>query len=334
MNEIEFFSQYNINSFDELEEIPIKYRDGSVHYYHPPSDKVVSLTFMRDKEWYISDFAASLHFQYTQPQAYAEKKQAELIEYLESAKKQIIFTSKFTSPKDIVSNYNNNYNKLHLVVDLINNALQNNAFYYYFYKPETEPNFITNVSNIQLFPAMRYHYDMEHPDDTDAIVNARFYKQMQDKNYKKLDILKGDILKTNDRKILSSRIFDVIYDFNCNVDLYILINNGVLYKICKNQLIALCNLSFTNLEYYIIRDSKSDIDAVKLYNNSSFKSSPSRTDILNKYFKLLNTDADTVVYFKAITFAEEMKNLVRDSILYDDNNFLYSDGMLALHYTN
>ena len=62
LEEDEFFEKHCIE-WDELEEIPLRFRDASIHYYHKKNDKVYSM-YIRKEKWYISPSAEDLRFQY------------------------------------------------------------------------------------------------------------------------------------------------------------------------------------------------------------------------------------------------------------------------------
>ncbi|KKL25615.1 hypothetical protein LCGC14_2403540 [marine sediment metagenome] len=73
--EYEFEEDYKL-AFSDLQEIPFRYRDGSVHYYHPETKQLYSWGCLdANQGWYHPSESYSVRIieRYLHPEEYAEK---------------------------------------------------------------------------------------------------------------------------------------------------------------------------------------------------------------------------------------------------------------------
>jgi len=127
MNEEIFFKKYNIKSFDSLEELPFKFRDASKHFYHKTTDRVYSKNIF-DYTWYVSEFAESLKFRHTQPEAYAKKIEEDNKKYALEKKKEFDFQAQFLSVDEIVTKYKDESGNVILTSQFINEIIANHRY--------------------------------------------------------------------------------------------------------------------------------------------------------------------------------------------------------------
>jgi len=114
-----FFSDHGIGSINELEELPWRVRDASVHYFHRKTDTVYSRSFYDDR-WYLASYRNNLRRQYLEHEEYKNppKKNNETFKEYES---------KFLSDSEVIQKHILNSN---LVIDklFINDLIQNRLF--------------------------------------------------------------------------------------------------------------------------------------------------------------------------------------------------------------
>ncbi len=128
MDEEIFFEKYNIGSYEELEELPFKFRDASDHFYHKNTNSVYSRYIYGDREWYISGFANEIKFRHTEPEAYAKQVEEGNKNYAIEREKEREFEAQFLSVDEIIAKHKDKSGDVVLTKQFIDDIVANHQY--------------------------------------------------------------------------------------------------------------------------------------------------------------------------------------------------------------
>ncbi len=146
MDEEIFFKEHNIGSYDDLEEVPFRFRDASIHFYHENTDSVYS-RHIRSAKWHISSFAKSIKFRYTQPEAYDKQVEESNKRYAIDREKEREFAAQFLSVDEIIAKHKDKSGDVVLTKKFIDDMVANNRY---------DKTFGGGVHGCCIIPAMDY----------------------------------------------------------------------------------------------------------------------------------------------------------------------------------
>jgi hypothetical protein len=289
MDEEEFFKKHSIKD-EDLEELPVRFRDASIHYYNRKQGIFYSKSINRD-EWYISSACDQLLAFVTDDTEYKKRVKTEkeieqsVQKKIEKAKEENMLIDKLDTIKyiltkefidEIIKNYlydlicfNNNYTKSK-IIDPIE------------YKIRSE-----NCSKDHIFFEFN-KLTLFHPGDIFS------YPEVNIKN------------------------FNIIYDLESEQPIYVQFNNtGRYLQITNNTLIPCESLCSDNIKFYE-KDENGSMLLIISSDKFKYKGLVLKKELINKLYntKLKVINYNHFVYWldQGIMSIEKDKSLIQESI--------------------
>lgn len=205
--------------YDDLEEIPFRFRDGSTHFYHPKSDKIYSFNNFKEI-WYNSSFANEIKFRYLEPEKYKQKQKEEQEKYDEEQIKYEEYVCQFKTTNKLLKEYSNDKFEILITKNFINDIIKNKLY-------------DVLINNIMTLDAQYYYYK-EH-------------------DYKENGLSIQDHMTIIDSANHSIRNCDIIYNIkSINNDLKVHLSGDTL-KVNQNEDLILLTgtglTAYSNIEF-------------------------------------------------------------------------------------
>lgn len=210
--------------FNELDKIPFKFRDGSIHYYHPNSDKVYSYLNSNNPYWYISPYSNEIKFRYTDPDGYRKYEQNKQRIHNEKEIKLQKIKNKYLSYDKLIQKHKitfNNEHILNLSKDFVDDVITN-----FLYEIKIGCYYANSLEFYETYPSDRVSDDL--------IENL------------------GKIYNYIHPNSIIHRNCDIMYDIepvNGDYTSLKLKSDGYEYQLNKNTVLPICSLSFTQLSF-------------------------------------------------------------------------------------
>ena len=120
----------NINE-DDLEEIPFRFRDGQVHYYHRETDKVYSKSLFRSTcgTWSTSGYTNEIKFRYCHPEEYKKQQEELAKEAREEDNRRDEFMKRYKSIDEVLVQHVHQNGYLKLTNGLIKDIIENKFYW-------------------------------------------------------------------------------------------------------------------------------------------------------------------------------------------------------------
>lgn len=223
MSQESFFALHSIGSFEELEEIPYRYRDGSIHYYHPKTNQVYSHSFLRGN-WYIAPFSKDLHLRYCDPEEYKRQQDEQRQRAREENKRLREYLAGYLTARELYDRYLSTDGQTmtinqDFIQDIIDNKLDHIQI---------------PISNSNISFGPRGVKEFLQSDLIDKCVPV-------DKTF---------IFGEN-----NIRLFDICYNFNANTEYDIYFSfNDIKYKITDNTIIIPTRMNYVDIKI-VTKDS-------------------------------------------------------------------------------